>query len=109
MKQSKMCFAYVPVTSRVRRTVGHVHEFEVSFDTLIKEFDLSENDLLPDPETHIFVVCSLLDYSLTAHISTSVNREGRFYTFSALIGQSDQSVAVRFEGPNRLGLLVIEV
>lgn len=107
MNQNKMCFAYVP-TTQVRRTVGHVHEFEVPFDTLIKEFGLSEEDLVSDKESHLFVVCSLLDYSLTAHISTIVNREKRIYTFSALIGHSDQSTAISFSGPNRLGLLVIE-
>lgn len=107
MKQSRMCFAYVSAT-QARQTVEDVYEFTVPFDTLIEEFDLSEENLIGSPETHTFVVCSLLDYSLSAHISTMKNLEERSYRFSALIGKNDQTTAINPSPPYRLGLLVIE-
>ena len=113
MYQSKMCFSYVTV-SNVRRTVGHVHEFSVPFVELTKAFGIPADDLKglalkpPREPKYIFVVCSLLDCSLTAHISTSINTESQMFIFSALIGSSDRSVAISMSGENKLGILAIE-
>ena len=109
MNQSKMCFSYVPIIAR-RVIPRSNYEFDVSFDALIEKFGLSEEDLNPSPETHLFVVCSIPGFPLTAHISTQPKTKKRIYSFfvQIAIDQSERGITTTNIADIRLGLLVIE-
>ena len=109
MNQSKMCFSYVPIIDR-RPKLNSQYEFDVSFDALIQEFGLSEENLNQSPESHLFVVCSLPNFPLTAHISTQPKTEKRIYSFLVQIAieKSERKITTTKVADIRLGLLVIE-